>query len=115
MATAAAVTGGDHNLQPGLKVKALTITMDSSYKTIASGGETVDLSSYFPTKVLGLAPITDCDGWILSYELATSGAPTSGKILARNVTSTLDKALFPECDAGTDLTGVAGVFLAFGY
>jgi len=113
MATVAEISGQDFNLAPGLKLKALTVTMDGSYAKTA--GETVDVSSYFPTKVYGALPITATDGWMLSYELGTSGAPATGKIVARWTTSTLDGALFPEVDSATDLTGVAGVFLFLGY
>lgn len=110
--TVAVISGLDFNLAPGLKVKGIRVTMDGSYA--GSGGEACDLSGYFPNKVYGAAKISDDDGWSLSFEPAATKGSASGKVLSRNVTSTLDKALLPETDAAENLTGVVCDFLAIG-
>lgn len=114
-ATVAAISpDADVNVAPGLKFKVLTVTLDNSYTTIASGGEVCDLSSYFPIAVHGGIPCGDTDGYLLGYERATAGAPATGKIRARYTTSTLDKAAFVEVDAATNLSSVAVPFLFWG-
>lgn len=109
--TVGAVTGAEWNLAPGLKVKVCTVTMDGSYN---GSGESVDFSTYFPNKVYGAIPCSDQDGWLLTFEPGAAVGPASGKMYARNTTSTLHKALFPHCDAATNLTGVVGTFVVIG-
>jgi hypothetical protein len=104
----------DVNVAPGLKFKVLTVTLDSSYTTIASGGEVCDLSDYFPVAVHGGIPCGDMDGLILGYERATAGAPATGKIMVRYTTSGLNKDVFPEADADDDFSDVEVPFLFWG-
>lgn len=100
----------DTNVAPGLKLTAVKITMDGSY---AAGGEPCDMSSIFPTKCFGLAPIGDQDGYVLAYEPATTCGTASGKIVARWVQTGGHSAL-EVCATTTNLTGVVGCFLALG-
>jgi len=110
--TIAAISGFEMNLGPGLKVKGLKITMDGSYT--GSGGEACDLSDHFPNKCFGMALVGDDDGWLLRYEPAATYGTASGKIMSRNVISTLDKALIPETTAATSLSTVSALFVGFG-
>lgn len=82
--TAAAITPTQmSNLKEGEGYKVMaTLTWDAIYPT---GGETIDLSAFFPTEVFGGTNIADTlndGGYECTYTRAVAGAPATGVIQA---------------------------------
>jgi hypothetical protein len=102
---------------PGTKQAIVLITADNSYA--GGGGETVDLSVIFPNEVYGGTPIEDNaqGGYKMTYDLAASGAPATGKVIA--YTGDYDPAAdspLVEADGATDLSAVCtGRWMFWGY
>ncbi len=68
----------------GIKMVCLEVDFDSSYPT---GGEVIDLSVAtmgellgFSHEVYGAVVLSDTLGWVVQYDLATDGAPATGKL-----------------------------------
>ncbi len=100
---------------PGLKIAIVTVAMDNSY---AGAGETCDLSAIFDNAVIGGIPI-EYDAqklWRLTYDLAASGAPASGKVVASyyDYDAGADGAAIDVAGA-VDLSTASGVWMFLGY
>lgn len=102
---------------PGMVQAIVDVTADASYA--GGGGETLDLSAIFPNEVYGGTPIDDNaqGGYKMTYDLAASGAPATGKVIA--YTGDYDPAAdspLVEADAATNLSAVcSGRWVFWGY
>lgn len=89
------------------RVRIGTVTFDSSYPT---GGESVTAASFGLSEIHKLLVIgTRGSGYIVEY------VPSSGKLKALWVDTTVDGAALAEVADTTDLSAVVADVIAFGY
>lgn len=113
MATTATSTLQNRWVRGPQKIEALYfVTLASKHST---AGDVVSFASEFPTAITDVLIGEDTGGYIVTYNRAAAGAPATGKFNVRWTTSTLDKAIFPEVTAGTDLTAVQFMCRVRGY
>jgi len=101
--TATLVAGTDRIVGAGVKVAVAEVTATGTYTT---GGVTCDFSAICRQKVYAAPVATDADGWKVGLEPAALNASATPKIVFRYTTSVLDKAVMPEADSGTSISGV---------
>lgn len=105
MALSVSITEGPFAIGGGLVQTVGTITFDSSYPT---GGEAISANSFRQGAIINLQLGASENGYVYCYK------PSTGKILARWVDTTIDGAPLAEVTAGTNLSAEVVPFISIG-